>query len=134
MNVCAFLESEALRPFEWGVTDCATTADRWFASVHGFSPMGRFGRRIIDEETGHAWLGQPGGLLRGVCTVMRRSGIKTCNARVVAGDIGVITVDNRVCIGIYDGALWRSRDVDGLIATDDTHRYKAWEVLSCRRL
>lgn len=129
----SFLDSEALRPFIWGDTDCATTADRWFKIVHGYSPMQLFGRSVMNEELGRAWLAQPGGLLRAIKDVARYARVPMLHSSPSSGDIGVIVVDARACIAIYDGELWRSRDMDGLICADDTHRFIAWEIMTCHR-
>jgi len=133
MNVRGFLYAETCNPFEWGDTDCASTADRWFKIVHGYSPMQQFGRLVTNEELGRAWLAQPGGLLRGIKEVMRYARIPSLRDAPHAGDIGVITVDGRACIAIFDGELWQSRDEDGLIFADDTHRFIGWEVSICHK-
>lgn len=131
IGVSAFLETEIQRPFDWGQTDCASTADRWFKIVHGYSPMLQFGRLVMNEELGRAWLAQPGGLLRGIRDVMRYARIPNLHGAPIGGDIGVIIVDNKACIAIYNGDTWQSRDEDGLIFADDSHRFIAWEV--CHR-
>lgn len=133
MDVSTFLEVESRRPFEWGQTDCATTADRWFRSVHGFSPMFRYGRMVMNEQLGRAWLEQPGGLYRGIHNVMRCAEAVSLEGEPVAGDIGVVVVGDRACIAIFDAKQWRSRDEDGFIFADDCHRVAAWEVTPCRR-
>lgn len=131
IDVRSFLNVEMLRPFEWGQTDCASTADRWFKIVHGYSPMLHFGRSVMNEELGRAWLAQSGGLVRGIRDVMRYARVPSLCAAPNGGDIGVIIVDNRACIAIYNGDTWQSRDEDGLIFADDSHRFIAWEV--CHR-
>lgn len=134
MDIGTFIESERQRPFTWGETDCATTADRWFKIVRGFSPMARYGRLVMNEVLGRAWLSQPGGILRAVRDVARCAEVTRIHGNPFAGDIGVIIVDNRACVAIYDGTLWCSRDEDGFIVADDMHRYVAWEVALCRKL
>jgi hypothetical protein len=133
MEVRDFLYGETLSPFAWGNTDCASTADRWFKIIHGYSPLQLFGRTVMNEELGRAWLAQPGGLVRGIKDVMRYARIVSLHGTPVAGDIGVIVVDGRACIAIFDGDLWQSRDEDGLIFANDTHRFVAWEVAICHR-
>lgn len=131
MDVRTFLDSETPRPFDWGQTDCASTADRWFKIVHGYSPLLLFGRLVMNEELGRAWLAQPGGLLRGIKDVMRYSRVPSLHGGPTGGDIGVIVVDNKACIAIYSGDIWQSRDEDGLIFAEDSHRFIAWEI--CHR-
>lgn len=133
MDVRDFLYNETCNPFVWGETDCASTADRWFEIVHGYSPMRMFGRSVMNEETGREWLTQPGGLLRAVKDVARYVRAALLHGSPASGDIGVIVVDGRACIAIFDGDLWQSRDEDGLIFADDTHRFIAWEVATCHR-
>lgn len=134
MDVSTYLETERCRPFVWGETDCATTADRWFKSVHGYSPMTRYGRTVMNEELGRAWMASPGGIVRGVQSVMNAADAKRVAGVPVPGDIGIVVVDNRRCIAIYDGSVWCSRDEDGFIVADDCHRHLAWEVAICRSL
>lgn len=133
MNVTDFIESERARPFLWGETDCASTADRWFKIARGYSAMARYGRLVMNEELGRAWLADFGGLVRGIRNVMKCTDVRTLRGWPVAGDVGVVVVDNKACIAVYDGNLWCSRDEDGLIVADDTHRYVAWEVATCRK-
>lgn len=132
MDVSTYLESERARPFVWGETDCASTADRWFKTVHGYSPMVRYGRTVMNESLGRAWLGSPGGIIRGVRNVMDSADAKQLIRSPEAGDIGIVVVENRACIAIFDGDVWCSRDEDGFIVADDCHRHLAWEVAICR--
>lgn len=125
MDVSEFLETERKRPFEWGTTDCATTADRWVKTRRGFSPLERYGRTITDEETGRAWLSEGG--LADMPKIMRRSRIRM-TFFPLPGDIGLIAVNNVACVAIFDGALWHSRDADGFIAADPSHCARAWRI------
>lgn len=132
MNVSRYIETENSRPFVWGETDCATRADRWFKMVRGYSPMQRFGRSVMNEELGRAWLAQHGGVFRGMCDVMKSTDIAVLNGAPSAGDIGIVIVNDRAAVSIFDGNLWSSRDVDGPIFANDEHRHIAWEV-ACHR-
>jgi hypothetical protein len=131
VNVVEFLEQEWSKPFKWGETDCGTTADRWCAVVLGFSPMQRYGRAVADEKSGRDWIAEPGGLLRGSRDVLARAGAKRVKGGPRAGNIGIVIVDNRACIAIYNGELWCSRDDDGFIVANDTYRFIAWEIATC---
>ncbi|NTI22371.1 hypothetical protein G6M87_10930 [Rhizobium rhizogenes] len=131
MDVLEFLEKEWVKPFEWGWTDCGTTADRWCQIVLGFSPMQRFGRVVTDEASGREWISERGGLLRGSRDVLTRAGAQRVKGEPRAGNIGVVVVDNRACIAIYNGELWCSRDDDGFIVANDTYRLIAWEIETC---
>ena len=133
MNVSDFLDAERFKPFVWGETDCGTTADRWFMIERGFSAFERHGRRVTNEAVGRAWIDEPGGLVRAARHVFTSAGVSLLRGKPCAGDVGLIAVDSRVCVAIFDGVTWHSRDCDGLIVTDDSHRFIAWEVATCRK-
>ncbi|WP_409999640.1 DUF6950 family protein [Rhizobium leguminosarum] len=132
MHVSRYIETENSRPFVWGETDCATRADRWFKLMCGYSPMQRFGRLVMNEGLGRAWLAQHGGVVRAMRDVMKCTESAVLNGTPSAGDIGIVVVNDRAAISIFDGNLWSSRDVDGPIFANDEHRYIAWEV-ACHR-
>lgn len=128
MDVVTFIGDEMRKPFAWGETDCASTADRWVQQLRAYSPLDRYGRRPVNEASGRAWLAEPGGLLRGVRSVMELAGFPLIQGDPAAGDVGVIILGRRACVAIFDGSVWWSRDSDGFIAAADEHRYSAWRV------
>lgn len=127
MDILAYVEAEALKPFVWGETDCATTADRRFEMLHGFSLMQRFGRQVTDEHQAQAWLAEPGGIVTGIRQIMANSRVKR-TMTPKADDIGIIIVGRRACVALFTGTQWWSRDADGIIVADDTYRYAAWKA------
>lgn len=127
MNIDQYIAQEMLKPFEPGQTDCANTADRWFAIRRGFSAMARFGRHVRNADDMTGWLSEPRGLLRGIKDVMAANNVAETRDPQ-PGDVGIVVVGIRVCIALYNGETWWSRDHDGFVAADDSHRYIAWSV------
>ncbi|MRX33227.1 hypothetical protein H5P29_13650 [Aminobacter sp. MDW-2] len=123
-----FIASEIAKPFEWGKTDCASTADRWVTGVLGASPLRIFGRVHHDEDEAREWLSQPGGIAVAVNRVMRNAGMSKTAAPVI-GDIGLIIHREKLCVAIHAGELWFSRDADGLIGAPLCSVWKAWKVV-----
>lgn len=126
MNVSDYIAAEMDRPFLPGVTDCATTADRWFKIRCGWSPMEEYGRLVVDEARMDEWKKEPGGIVRGMKNVMRN--VPRRRDRYVPGDVGIIAVEQKVCIAIRDVENWWSRDYDGFIVANDEYVFAAWKV------
>lgn len=132
MTVDEFVRVEAAKPFRWGDTDCASTADRWVKSVTGISPMSAFGRQHATEGEAREWLAEPGSIAVAVNRVMRKSGLKkTSTPR--PGDVGLIVVGDaagvrRLCMAIHAGNVWFSRDEDGFIGAPSSALWKAWRI------
>lgn len=127
MDPADFIRAEAERPFRWGETDCAATADRWVAEVTGKSPLAVFGRRHADAGEAAAWLAEPGGLPKALKRVMSAAGLEA-TAEPRPGDIGLIVQAGKVCIAIFSGRLWFSRDASGLMAAPSEALLTAWRV------
>lgn len=127
MNVSEYITLEMVKPFQPGETDCANTADRWFQARRGFSAMERFGRQVRNADDMNEWLSEPRGIIKGIKAVMATNGVPvTTEPR--PGDIGIVIVDDRACIALYNDDTWWSRDADGFIVTDDSYRFIAWSV------
>jgi hypothetical protein len=127
MDVTRYIASEMQKPFRVGETDCANTADRWFKTRCGYSPMERFGRVVRDQRDFDLWLTEPGGMVRGIARVMRHNAVLRAS-HLVPGDIGIIVVDWRACIAIRDVTQWWSRDTDGYMSVDDSYCRFAWRT------
>ncbi|WP_018428211.1 hypothetical protein [Hoeflea sp. 108] len=127
-EVSAFIASESEKPFAWGLTDCATTADRWVCGVLGASPLRIFGRMHSDEAEAHEWLEQPGGIAVAVNRVCRSAGLRKA-VSPEAGDVGLIIHGQKLCVAIHAGEFWFSRDADGLIGASLASLFKAWKVV-----
>ncbi|MDH6229604.1 hypothetical protein M2281_000176 [Mesorhizobium soli] len=128
MTVEEFIAAEAAKPFAWGETDCASTADRWVEQVRGFSPMALFGRRHRTRDEAMAWLAEPGGIMIAFCQVMRMSGLRQIFSPQL-GDVGMAILDRRACIAIHAGHCWFSRHEDGLVGVPLNNVWRAWEVM-----
>jgi hypothetical protein len=127
VTVDEYIGAEIAKPFRWGETDCASTADRWVRLRAGFSPMAIFGRQHRNEEEARAWLAEPGGIAVAFNRVMRSAGFrKTETPR--AGDLGLAFFDRRVCIAIHAGAIWFSRHEDGFVGAPLGNVWKAWSI------
>jgi len=125
MTVEEFIAAEAAKPFTWGETDCASTASRWVEAVTGVNPVRQFRRVYTNEAEARAWLAEPGGIAVAMNRVMRAAGFaKTRTAQ--CGDVGLVMRDHRLCVSIFTGSLWFSRDASGLIGSNAF--WKAWSI------
>lgn len=125
----AFIATEMEKPFRWGETDCASTADRWARLLIGYSPLHCFGRIYSGEGAAREWLSEPGGIAVAMNRVMRRSGFKR-TAAPRAGDVGLVIHDGRASVAINTGKIWFSRDVNGFVGMPLTSHWKAWDIIS----
>lgn len=127
VTVEEFIAAEAAKPFGWGATDCATTADRWVQLVRGISPMDALGRRHRDEVEARAWMEEFGGVAIAFNRAMRAARIsKTTQPK--PGDLGLVIFENRMCIAIHAGSFWFSRHEDGLVGAPLGNVWKAWAI------
>lgn len=127
MTISEFVAAEAARPFAWGVTDCASTADRWVQLVRCFSPMERYGRHHQNRDEAHAWLAETGGLAVPFNRVMRAAGFRR-TSEPKTGDLGLVILDGRLCIAIHAETFWFSRHEDGLVGAPLENVWKAWAI------
>jgi len=127
VDVTEFIAREMTKPFLPGDTDCANTADRWFAERRGFSAMAAYGRKVRDAADMDVWLSEPGSIVRGMRQVMEANSCARTDTPV-PGDIGLIILGMRACIAIFTDDGWWSRDADGFITADDEYRHIAWSV------
>lgn len=127
MTISDFIAAEAAKPFAWGKTDCASTADRWVAMVKGFSPMARYGRHHQSRDEAQAWLAEPGSIAVAFNRVMRAAGFRR-TTEPKAGDLGLVIFDGRMCIAIHTGSIWFSRHEDGLVGAPLKNVWKAWAI------
>ena len=126
MSVSEFVATESRRPFDWGVTDCASTVDRWVRSVTGISPLDSYGRRYASEAEAKAWLAEANlAVLMNRC--MRAAGFKK-TLSPQAGDVGLVFSDGRLCAAIFTGSMWFSHDIGGVIGAPEGAMWKAWRV------
>jgi hypothetical protein len=125
MNVTEFVRREASLPPYPGA--CCRMVDRWICEKTGFSALSRFGRDFRTEEDVKAWLAEPGGIAVAVNRVMRAAGIpKTKDPK--PGDVGLVFHKGRLCMAVFDGAMWFSRDENGMIGVPSSALWKAWSL------
>lgn len=127
MDIAAFIRAEAARPFCWGTTDCARTADRWVLAATGRSPMAVFGRVHGGQRDAEDWLAEPGGIAVATNRIMRSAGFARTRSPV-AGDVGLVVHKGKLCMAIHAGRCWFSRDETGLIGAPLSACWKAWRV------
>lgn len=127
MTIEEFIAAEAAKPFAWGTSDCASTADRWVWTQTGFSPLTAYGRVHKSEFEAREWLSCPGGLAVAVNRVMRACGFEKTKAPQL-GDVGLVMSAGRLCVAIHAGRFWFSRDEDGLIGAPLDSVWKTWRI------
>lgn len=102
-------------------------ADRWFTLQMGFSALGRYGRDFGTDAEVDAWLAEPGGIAVAVNRVMRAAGTpRTPTPRL--GDVGLALHAERLCMSVFDGRRWYSRDDRGMISMPARACWKAWRI------
>jgi hypothetical protein len=127
MTLDEFLRAEAAKPFLWGHTDCALTADRWVTLITGMSPLAVSGRIHRCESDARKWLEEPGGIAVAVNRVMRRAGfVKT--KQPIIGDVGLVVHKGKLAVAIHAGSFWFTRDEAGLSGVPLAACWKAWRV------
>lgn len=127
MTVDEYILQETAKPFVFGQTDCATTADRWMRGIVGFSLLSHFGREIKNDADAKAWLQSPGGIAVGVNRVMRAAGMKKTKDPQ-KGDVGLIVHEGKLCVAIHAGTFWFSRHEGGFIGAPLAAVWKAWRI------
>lgn len=121
----AFQAAEARTPPYPGA--CCRMADRWFTICMGFSALDRYGRDFASDAEVEAWLSEPGGIAVAVNRVMRAAGTpRTPTPRL--GDVRLALHAGRLCMSIFDGRRWYSRDERGMIGMPEglAGRRGAW--------
>ena len=127
MTITEFVAAEVAKPFAWGDTDCASTADRWVQHVRGISPMAVYGRKHTNRDEALAWLAEPGGVSVAFNRIMRAAGFeKTTDPQ--PGDLGLVLFGPRACVAIHTGTIWFSRHEDGLVGAPLENVWKAWKI------
>lgn len=127
MQIAEFVATEAQKPFRWGETDCASTADRWINHNTGRSPLLEAGLIYRDEYEATAILIERGGFPIIVNRAMKRVGFQKTEAPQI-GDVGLILRLGRMCLAIRTETLWFSRDESGLIGAPVDALWKAWRI------
>lgn len=127
MHIADFIAAEAQKPFRWGETDCASTADRWINLNTGHSPLVEAGLIYRDEFDATAILIERGGFPIIVNRAMKLVGFEKTDAPKV-GDVGLILQSGRMCLAIRTETLWFSRDESGLIGAPLDALWKAWRI------
>lgn len=127
-DVLSFIAAETLKPFDWSVTDCVATVDRWVFLASGFSPLDRFGRRHADEAEARAWIAEyDGDFVRGMSEVLDGAGLER-TATPQPGDIGLVRIGDQACTAILAGRFWFSRNETGLLWASKARTLRAWRL------
>ncbi len=127
MHIAEFVASEALKPFRWGETDCASTADRWICLQVGKSPLVQAGLVYRDEYDATALLIERGSFPVVVNRAMKLVGSEKTDAPQT-GDVGLILHNQKMCLAIHADTFWFSRDKSGLIGASLDAIWKAWRI------
>jgi len=127
MHIADFVAAEALKPFRWGETDCASTADRWINHNTGRSPLAEGGLIYRDEYEATGILVERGGFPIIVNRAMKLVGFEKTEAPQT-GAVGLILRSGRMCLAIRAATLWFSRDECGLIGAPLGALWKAWRI------
>lgn len=127
MHITDFVAAEALKPFRWGETDCASTADRWINLQTGKSPLVQAGLIYRDEYDATALLIERGGFPVIVNRAMKLVGFEKTDAPQI-GDAGLIMHNRKLCLAIHAETFWFSRDESGLIGAPLDALWKSWRI------
>jgi hypothetical protein len=122
-----YIQSEISKPYRDGETDCCNTADRWVTLRKGFSPLLRFGRPVKCSEDVQEWLSERWGLVGGVLRVMRSSGFP-CTKDPAPGDVGLVITKKEVCMAVFTGKFWFTRNERGVMFIRREAFLRAWSV------
>ena len=115
------------KPYRDGETDCCNTADRWVLLCKGFSPLSRFGRPVKRSEDVQEWLSERWGMAGGVLRVMRVSGLPRTK-EPTPGDVGLVKIRKEICMAIFTGKVWFSRNERGIMLAKADSFIRAWSV------
>lgn len=126
-DIQEFIELEMAKPFKWADTCCCMTADRWIKARSGLSPIQNYGRKYDCESDAKRWMSERGGLLYAILTVMRSSGLSSTESPL-EGDVGIIELKDKLCMAIFTGERWFSRDESGFIFAKRDRFVRAWSV------
>ncbi|WP_421565904.1 DUF6950 family protein [Ochrobactrum sp. EDr1-4] len=127
MQIAEFVAAEAQKPFRWGETDCASTADRWIKLQAGKSPLAQAGLVYRDEYDATALLIERGSFPVVVNRAMRLVGFEKSD-EPKTGDVGLILHNRKMCLAIHADTFWFSRDESGLIGVSLDAIWKAWRI------
>lgn len=120
----AFIEEEKEKPFIWGKTDCASTANRWVILKTGIDPM--LDRKHTTEQEAKEWLMERGNLFKAVSEVIDNAGfLRTTEPSI--GDVGLIACNKKLHVAIFTGNFWFSRDETGCLGVQNVP-FRAWEI------
>lgn len=109
MDLGAYLQEAARRPFVWGEWDCCTFPADWFRGLTGTDPMARWRGGYSSEEEARALIAEAGGLTNLWGEAL--DGLSTpVHGDFRAGDVGVCLVVGERSFtqngGIYTGRRW----------------------------
>jgi hypothetical protein len=73
------------------------------------------------------WLQERFGIVGGVLRVMRVSKIPLAK-EPLAGDVGLIRIEDQICMAIFTGRVWFTRNERGCVLSKTAIVLRAWSV------
>lgn len=120
-----YIRQEIEKPFEWKVTDCCSTANRWVFLKTGISPISLSGFDFETEEEAKSILKKNRNLLV-ACRKAMTMFEKTKEPQ--EGDIGIIRIyEDTICAAIRMKNGWFTRNENGIISFETTPII-AWSI------
>jgi len=124
-----YIREELEKPFEWGKTDCASTADNWVKKWKNYSPLLKAGikeinKKMLLSQSLNDWLTE---------VAIFNKWIKTTTLNVRIGDVGLMVRKNQLSIAINKGQFWFSRleseHANGIVMCNRSPVIEIWRVI-----
>ena len=122
-RLAAFVESNRARPFVWGSWDCAMCAAAWIKEATGQDP---FQAPYSDLLGALRYIEEQGGMGPAVAAVLGAPLLHPLGAG--RGDVALVDVDGRLCLGIVLGELVAGPAETGLLMVPRAAIQAAWAV------
>ena len=118
----AYLAAARRVPFAWGTHDCYTFARDWIEQ--------RTGKRVevsyTDAMSAARFIAEQGGMLNAVTNALGSPLERPQTAR--RGDVALVVIEERQCLGIVDGEHVFGPGENGLMAVARKQIIAAWRV------
>lgn len=122
-----FIQEELQKTFEWGKTDCCSTADRWIFLNSGISPMYEAGFIFSTETEADAILNEYGNIF---FASIHGMSIFKMTKKPIEGDVGLVKIfKGEACLAIKMENGWFSRNEEGIMIIPENAVFmKAWKI------